>query len=147
MQFLGSPIGARIGLFPALEPHVETSLKDLRLALLRLHKTLLDWERAAYERVHGRQSSNALLEALLKDPQFAWLRPISQLVVRIDEMLEDEVPPGEADVEVVRAHVRDLTRPDEAGNPYEQRYFAALQDNPDAVFAHRDVVALLKKPD
>ena len=85
------------------------SLKTLRLALLRLHKTLLDWERAAYERVHGRQSSNALLEALLKDPQFAWLRPISQLVVRIDEMLEDEVPPGENDVEVVLAHVRDLT--------------------------------------
>jgi len=122
-------------------------LKDLRLALLRLHKTLLDWERAAYERVHGRQSSNALLEALLNDQQFAWLRPISQLVVRIDEMLEDEVPPGENDIEVVLAHVSDLTRADETGNAYEQRYFAALQDNPDAVFAHRDVVALLKKPE
>jgi hypothetical protein len=125
---------------------MDNSLKTLRLALLRLHKTLLDWERAAYERVHGRQTSNALLEALLQDPQFAWLRPISQLVVRIDEMLEDDVPPGENDVEVVLAHVRDLTRPDEHGNPYEQRYFAALQDNPDAVFAHRDVVALLNKP-
>ena len=122
------------------------TLKTLRLALLRLHKTLLDWERAAYERVHGRQSSNALLDALLQDPQFAWLRPVSQLVVRIDEMLEDEVPPGDSDIEVVLAHARDLTRPDENGTPYEQRYFAALQDNPDAVFAHRDVVALLKKP-
>ncbi len=126
---------------------MDSSLKTLRLALLRLHKTLLDWERASYERLHGRQSSNALLEALLNDPQFAWLRPISQLVVRIDEMLEDEVPPGESDVEVILAHARDLTRPDEAGNPYEQRYFAALQDHPDAVFAHRDLVALLKKPE
>ncbi len=124
----------------------DASLKDLRQALLRLHKTLLDWERAAYERIHGRQSSNALLDALLKDPQFAWLRPISQLVVRIDEMLEDEIPPGEKDREVVLGHIRDLTTPNEAGNAYEQRYFAALQDNPDAVFAHRDVVALLKKP-
>lgn len=122
------------------------TLKALRLALLRLHKTLLDWERAAYERVHGRQSSNALLDALLQDPQFAWLRPVSQLVVRIDEMLEDEVPPGDSDIEVVLAHARDLTRPDENGTPYERRYFAALQENPDAVFAHRDVVALLKKP-
>ena len=51
------------------------------------------------------------------------------------------------DIEVVLAHVRDLTRADETGNAYEQRYFAALQDNPDAVFAHRDVVALLKKPE
>jgi len=126
---------------------MDSSLKNLRVALLRLHKTLLDWERAAYERIHGRQSSNALLDALLNDPQFAWLRPISQLVVRIDEMLEDPVPPGESDVEVVLAHVRDLTRADEHGNAYEQRYFAALQENPDAVFAHRDVVALLKKPE
>src|SRR3954462_12361386 len=110
-------------------------LKDLRVALLRLHKTLLDWERAAYERIHGRQSSNALLDALLEDPQFAWLRPISQLIVRIDEMLEDKIPPGQNDLEAVLAHVRDLTSPNEAGNMYEQRYFAALQENPDAVFA------------
>jgi hypothetical protein len=119
-------------------------LKNLRLTVLRLHKILLDWERAAYERSHGRRSSNEILEAVLNDPQFAWLRPISQLVVRIDEMLEDEVPPAENEVEVVLAHVRDLTRPDETGNSYERRYFAALQDSPDAVFAHRDVVALLK---
>jgi hypothetical protein len=124
----------------------ETSLKELRHALLRLHKALLDWERAGYERLRGRQSSNALLDALLKDPQFAWLRPISQLVVRIDEMLEDKIPPGENDLEAVLAHVRDLTAPNETGNPYEQRYFLALQENPDAVFAHRDVVALVKKP-
>src|SRR5260370_36413772 len=124
---------------------VLAQLKELRHTLLRLHKTLLDWERAAYERIHGRQSSNALLDALLKDPQFAWLRPISQLVVRIDEMLEDEIPPGEKDLEAVLGHVRDLTRPNETGNAYEQRYFTALQQNPDAVFAHRDVVALLKK--
>jgi hypothetical protein len=129
-----------------MQNSADASLKDLRLALLRLHKTLLDWERGTYERVHGRQSSRALLDALLQDPQFAWLRPISQLIVRIDEMLEDAIPPGQNDLEVVLAHVRDLTAPNETGNAYEQRYFAALQEHPDAVFAHRDVVALLKKP-
>ncbi len=46
----------------------EKLLSDLRLALLRLHKTLLDWERAGYERIHGRQTSNDLLNALLNDP-------------------------------------------------------------------------------
>ena len=49
----------------------EKLLTDLRKALLRLHKTLLDWERGGYERIHGRQSSNDLLKALLNDPQFA----------------------------------------------------------------------------
>jgi hypothetical protein len=128
-----------------MEPHSpDKQLKDIRLGLLRLHKTLLDWERAGYERIHGRQSSNALLEALLQDPQFAWLRPISQMIVRIDEMLEDKIPPEQPDVEAVLAHVRDLTTPNETGNAYEQRYYLALQEHPDAVFAHRDLVALIK---
>ena len=52
----------------------EKLLSDLRQALLRLHKTLLDWERGGYERIHGRQSSHDLLEAVLNDPQFAWPR-------------------------------------------------------------------------
>lgn len=120
-------------------------MKDLRQAMLRLHKTLLDWERRAYERIHGRQSSNALLDALLEDPQFAWLRPLSQMIVRIDEMLEDEIPPERGDLEAVIGHVRDLTTPNETGNAYEQRYHAALQESPDAVFAHRDLVVVLKR--
>ena len=62
-------------------------LTDLRHALLHLHKTLLDWERAAHERVHGRGSSNDLLQAILHDERFAWLRPMSALIVRIDEWL------------------------------------------------------------
>ena len=37
-------------------------LADLRHALLHLHKTLLDWERAAYDRVHGRTSPGELLD-------------------------------------------------------------------------------------
>jgi hypothetical protein len=122
----------------------DAALKELRQGLLRLHKTLLDWERTGYERVHGRQSSNALLDALLKDPQFAWLRSISQLIVRIDEMLDDEIPPEEGDLEAVIAHARDLTSPNETGNAYEQRYYTALQEHPDAVFAHRDLVTLIK---
>ena len=120
-------------------------LKDVRQALLRLHKTLLDWERAGFERTNGqRLTSNQLLDALLKEPQFAWLRGLSQMVVRIDEMLDDEIPPGPGDLEAVLGHVRDLTSPNETGNPYEQRYYAALQESPDAVFAHRDLVTLLK---
>lgn len=119
-------------------------LKDVRHALLRLHKTLLDWERAGFERANGRLTSNQLLDALLKEPQFAWLRGLSQMVVRIDEMLDDEIPPGAGDLEAVLGHVRDLTSPNETGNPYEQRYYAALQESPDAVFAHRDLVTLLK---
>jgi hypothetical protein len=32
----------------------------------------------------------------------------------------------------------------QAGTPYAQRYHAALQELPDAVLAHRDLVTLLR---
>jgi hypothetical protein len=122
----------------------EKLLTALRQALLRLHKTLLDWERSGYERIHGRQSSNDLLKALLNDPQFAWLRPMSQLIVRIDEILEDKTPPMRNDVDAIIAQVKTLTSPNETGNIYERRYDMALQQHPDAIFAHRDVLALFR---
>ena len=120
-------------------------LADLREALLRLHKTLLDWERSGYERIHGRQTSHGLLNALLNDPQFAWLRPISQLIVGIDELLGDKTPPMRNDVEAVVSQVKVLTSPNAEGNIYERRYDTVLQEHPDAVFAHRDVLSLLKE--
>src|SRR6476659_9272049 len=68
---------------------VRRSLKDLRHGLLRLHKTRLDSEQVTYERIHGRVgSAGHLLQLVMTDPWFAWLRPLSHLVVRIDEMME-----------------------------------------------------------
>jgi hypothetical protein len=121
-------------------------LTDLRHGLLRLHKALLDWERAAYEQLHGRQSGGDLLKLLLDDPHFAWLRPMSQAIVRIDEMLEEPGAPAKADVDDVLANVTALTSPGDggAGQTHQgQRYVDALQASPDVVIAHRDVVATL----
>ena len=120
-------------------------LTDLRRALLHLHKTLLEWERTAYERLHGRASPAELLEAIVTDPQFAWLRPVSELIVRIDEGLEIDALEGpEIDVDWIVAQTRTYISPNENGTPYAQRYHAALQDHPDAVFAHRAVTNILK---
>ena len=120
-------------------------LIDLRRALLHLHKTLLEWERTAYERLHGRTSPAELLEAIVTDPQFAWLRPVSALIVRIDEGLEIDALEGpEIDIDWIVAQTRTYISPDENGTPYAQRYHAALQEHPDAVFAHRAVANILK---
>ena len=120
-------------------------LIDLRRALLHLHKTLLEWERTAYERLHGRASPAELLDAMVTDPQFAWLRPVSELIVRIDEGLEIDALEGpEIDVDWIVAQTRTYITPNENGTPYAQRYHAALQDHPDAVFAHRAVTTILK---
>jgi hypothetical protein len=123
-------------------------LFDLRKALLHLHKTLLDWERSAYERVHGRASASELLKAIVEDSQFAWLRPISELIVRIDEVVEgdDASDDGHVAVEAVVARAREVVALSETGTPNAQRYLRALQEHPDAVFAHRAVTNVLKNP-
>ena len=119
-------------------------LFDLRKALLHLHKTLLDWERSAYERIHGRVSSGELLKAIVEDRQFGWLHPISELIVYIDQTVDLELPESGAEVEAIVARARTVTAADEIGTPHAQRYHTALQEHPDAVFAHRDVTNVLK---
>jgi len=118
-------------------------LVDVRRKLLHLHKTLLDWERAAYDRAHGRTPPGQLLRIVMTDPQFAWLRPVSELIVRIDEALDMEAPDATIDVEGIIAQARSIVAP-EGDSAYAQRYHAALQEHPDAVLAHGAVAAVLK---
>ena len=133
-----------------MKPADRQRLFDLRKALLHLHKTLLDWERAAYVRVHGRASAGEWLKLIVEDPQFAWLRPISELIVRIDETMETEDADGASDssmeLEALIARARDVVAPATAHTPHAQRYLAALQEHPDAVLAHRAVTTILKSP-
>lgn len=119
-------------------------LTDLRQALLPLHKTLLEWERKAYERVHGRLSGGELLKVIVADPQFAWLHPLSELIVRIDETLDAEAPDTTVDLDAIVAHARRVVAPDEGGARHTERYLAALQEVPEAVIAHGKVTSLLR---
>ena len=118
-------------------------LVELRNLLLQLHKTLIDWQRADYERVHGRLQTTQLLNVLFNDAAFAWLRSMSGLIVRIDETLAAKTPDAETGTGPLVAGARELVAP-EAGSAYAQRYHAALQELPDAVLAHRDLVTLLR---
>lgn len=117
-------------------------LAELRRLLLQLHKTLIDWQRADYESFHGRLQTTQLLQVIFNDPAFAWLRTMSGLIVRIDEALEVK-PPDVSETGPLVAQARELVSP-EAGTPYALRYHAALQQLPEAVLAHRDLVTLLR---
>jgi len=119
-------------------------LTDLRHALMPLHRTLLEWERTAYERVHGRTGAAEMLKVIVSDPQFAWLRPLSEFIARIDALLDAEAPDTLVDLDSVLTQARTLIAPDEQGSVYARRYHAALQEVPDVVFAHRRVTAVLR---
>jgi hypothetical protein len=119
-----------------LDP-VKQRLTDLRNGLLGLHKTLLDSERAAYERDIARiGSSGEFLKLVLYDPWFAWLHELSEFVVLIDETLDAEEPPQGIDAERLIEQTWELMAPNEAGRGFAKRYFEALQRDPDVVLAH-----------
>ncbi len=119
-------------------------LANLRRELLHLHKTLLDWERTSYERKQGRTAPGELLRVVMVDPHFAWLRPVSELIVRIDEAIDAAAPDVRTDVAGLVAQARALVAPDAMGGEYAERYHMALQEHPDAVLAHRAVTIVLK---
>ena len=119
-------------------------LQSLRRGLLRLHKVLLDGERDRYEQVFGRvASSGALLQLVIHDEHFAWLRSISEVIVRIDEMFDAEEPATQADAENVFEQVRSLLKSSESGANFGEKYRAVLQRDADAVLAHAEVSKLL----
>jgi len=112
-------------------------LTDLRNGLLSLHKSLLESERASYDRDIARiRSRSELLRLVLYDPWFAWLHELSELIVLIDETLDAKQPPNGTDVSRLIAQARELIAPSETGTGFQKRYFDALQRDPDAVLAH-----------
>jgi len=129
-----------------MKPSERRLLTDLRRALLPLHKTLLEWERKTYEREHGRKmGAGELLQIIMTAPQFAWLRPISEVIVRIDQALDEQAPDTTVDVDAIIIQARRLVAPDQTEKPYAQRYLTALQEVPDVVVAHGKVTAILKE--
>jgi hypothetical protein len=120
-------------------------LKTLRDGLLRLHKSLLDLERAAYERdVAPITSTGQYLNLVLDDPVFQWLRELSAFIVMIDEALAQKAPPAsEQDAERLFAQARALLSPAEEGDGFARSYFEILQREPAAVLAHRDMLRLM----
>ena len=83
-----------------------TRLRDLRLKLLPLHKSLLELERVNFEKKFGRVNSGELLQLVINHAQFAWLGVISALVVEIDEMLNGDQPATLSDMESLFAQAR-----------------------------------------
>lgn len=122
-------------------------LQDLRHGLLRLHKLLLELERRDYERSRGRiGNSYEFLQLVLKDPWFDWLHRLSELIVQIDEALdtrESETPLTEEDAKALIERAKTLLAPSESGTQFQKNYFLALQQSPDVVLLHSEVMRLL----
>jgi len=94
-----------------------------------IHKRLLEAARADYETVRGPIGGPArFLELLTNDPFFAWLRPMTRLMVEIDEALDEPEALDPPRVDAFRARLETLL--------LDPRYLHYLQLSPDLVIDH-----------
>lgn len=115
-------------------------LLDLRHSLLDLHKTLIESERAVYEaNVGSIESPHHFFQLLTNDAWFAWLRPVSQLIVAIDEALDAQEPLTSDHIDALINESVFLLIPAKSGGEFGERYMAALQRDPQVVLAHAQV--------
>jgi len=121
------------------ESHARSAV--LRHALLELHRLIVAFERADYERRAGEGNAAAFLRILVEDEAYAWLRPLSALIVQMDE--ETETPAAGAESTLLD-ETRALLKPDPAGTPFQARYAWLIEQSPDVAYAHGAVVQVLK---
>jgi hypothetical protein len=118
-------------------------LRDARNLLLKLHKNLVDHERAIWEGINGTVSSAQFLNVLLEDKDFVWLRKFSTLIVDIDEMFaqKDGYAADAVDLHLEKLH--QLISMADEDEDFKAKYKAALQQDLDAAARQGDLRSLL----
>jgi hypothetical protein len=128
----------------AMSADIRRSTLELRHALVALHRDLVETSRIRYERAQGRPVDPVtLLRLLTDDVDFAWLRPLSTLIVELDERFADSEQFADADV-VATAHkgIAALFAPE---GKFWLRYATLLQEDAAAAVAHGRVRAALAR--
>jgi hypothetical protein len=118
-------------------------LNEVRKPLLTLHKTILDHERASYEKEFGPVTPAAFLQVLINGSGFRWITPLSTVIANVDETLDDKEANGTDRIGAVEA-VAGLFSDVVPGNVFLPRYLALLQASPTILHEHGRVSQLLK---
>lgn len=131
-----------------------TDLADwdrLRKALRELHRALAERASRDYAYAHERlmqPTPGELLQMLTKDPEFNWLRGLSELMVDIDVARDDEPQARAEFARGVRAAVERFIAPPknhEAPDEFRERYLPYVQEDPHVAMAHAAVKLAISK--
>lgn len=110
------------------------ALLEAAAALREVHRALVQAVRAGYEREVGPAGGpGQMLRLLTEHPYFAWLHPMSELIVDLDSLLAQEILPV-GTVAGVKQEIDRLTRA--GGSPFWEKYAPLLQSDTDVVMAH-----------
>lgn len=128
-----------------LSAETRQQLKDLSKSFLRLHKILLEAEKAEYEKVNGKIGSpNRYLTLVLDDPHFAWLRRMSSLIALIDEAASIRRPASEITAGTLLSEAKALLTFGDTDEYFNDKFQTALQRNSDASLTLNDTLNILR---
>ncbi|MBD0268218.1 MAG: hypothetical protein ICV77_07975 [Cyanobacteria bacterium Co-bin8] len=121
-------------------------LQELRPILLKLHKALLEAERESYEQTNGPiRTKGEYFQLVISHEWFNWLRPISQFIVQIDEVLMSKKPqPPEKAAELLQ-EARSLLQTSATGTALRERYHIAVQHDPTIAAMYAKVSELIEE--
>jgi hypothetical protein len=106
------------------------ALRGLSRALMPLHRHLIDAAKSDYAFAYAPvESASHLLRLLKDDAFFAWLKPLTSIIVEIDEMVRRDFEPPDA-IAVAKQASAFLAEP---------QYVAMLQREVDVAGAHAAV--------
>ena len=112
-------------------------------ALIGLHRSLIEHARRNYEREHGAIAGPAeFLRLLTTDAFFAWIRPLSELIVSIDEAGELDEGSKDKLASAVRSSVEQLVAApgsEPLSEDFARHYWPLLSEDPQVTMAHAGV--------
>jgi hypothetical protein len=116
---------------------LRAALRETSKALLPLHRALIDAAKEDYLFAGGTVSAPThMLQLLQDDPFFLWLKPLTSLIVDIDELARVDFEPG--DVEAIAKRV-DHFFGGSADPSFSERYVPILQRSVDVAIGHAGV--------
>ncbi len=123
---------------PPSDAELRKKLSEASNALLDLHLALMEAVKAGYEKVNGPIAGpGAMLHLLLNDPAFAWLRPISGMMAKLDEWTDDKKTPlDQAQVALALRQVEVWTSESPCGDATNDSYRVYLGNDHAVTMAH-----------
>ena len=120
-----------------------TALEDVSRKLQQLYAAVLQAERRFAPSGAGLE----LLDRLMNDPAWAWLRPLSTLIAEVDHALAQDAELSELEGAAAAAHIRGLIfgEGDAVDQEFLTHYRSLLQLDHALASTHGELRALLKK--
>lgn len=125
---------------------LRAALREISKQLLPLHRALIDAARADYAAAVGPVSGpGEMLQLLNDDPFFSWIKPLTSLIVDIDEMVRTDFDRTAVDAIVARVEKLFGTAADAT---FAAHYVPLLQREVDVAIAHaavRQIIGRLQR--